>query len=94
MASDDPSGDPRFDAAVDTPEDGTVGPLVCVPLQFRGIVLGVARAFPERPADASPELAEVLGAALSAALRNVILYRSLVETIDEVAEARRENRGA
>ncbi len=93
VASDDPVGDPRFDAAVDTPADGIPGPLVCVPLQFRGTVLGIARAFPEQPADASPELAEVLGAALSAAVRNVILYRSLVETIDEVAEARRASRG-
>jgi hypothetical protein len=33
---------------------------------------------------------EVLAAALSAAVRNVLLYRSLVDTIDEVARARRE----
>jgi hypothetical protein len=32
----------------------------------------------------------VLGAALSAAVRNVLLYRSLVESIEEVARARKE----
>jgi hypothetical protein len=32
----------------------------------------------------------VLTAALSAAVRNVLLYRSLVESIEEVAAARRE----
>ncbi len=90
IASDDPSRDPRFDANVDTPADGQLGPFICVPLRFRGSVLGVARAFPEDAAAASPELAEVLAAALSAAVRNVVLYRSLVETIDEVAEVRRK----
>ena len=35
---------------------------------------------------------EVLSAALSAAVRNVLLYRSLVESIEEVAEARRQAR--
>ena len=34
--------------------------------------------------------APVLAAALSAAVRNVLLYRSLVESIDEVAAARRD----
>jgi hypothetical protein len=33
---------------------------------------------------------ELLTAVLSAAVRNVLLYRSLLETIDEVADARRE----
>lgn len=90
VASDDASQDPRYDTAVDTPADGVPGPLVCAPLQFRGKPLGLVRAFPERAEDASPELAEVIAAALSAAVRNVLLYRSLVATIDEVAEARRE----
>jgi DNA-binding response OmpR family regulator len=90
IASDDPSLDPRFEPEVDTPSDGRSGPFVCVPLQFRGIVLGVARVFPEDASAAAPELAEVLAATLSAAVRNVILYRSLVETIDEVAEVRRK----
>ena len=39
---------------------------------------------------ASPRTAEVLGAALSAAVRNVLLYRSLVDSIEEVARARQE----
>jgi hypothetical protein len=32
----------------------------------------------------------VLGAALSAAVRNVLLYRSLLESIEELARVRRE----
>ena len=57
-----------------------------------GRTLGVFRAFPESGAEASPALAELLSAALSAAVRNVLLYRSLVQTIEEVAAARREGR--
>ena len=37
-------------------------------------------------------LAEVLGAALSAAVRNVFLYRSLVDSMNELADARRADR--
>jgi len=93
VASDDPAADPRFEAGIDTPEDGSPGPLLCGPLRFRGKTLGIFRAFPERPEDASPGVGEVLAAALSAAVRNVLLYRSLVDTIDEVARARREGQG-
>lgn len=93
VASDAPGRDPRFLAAVDTPQDAAEGPLVCGPIRFRGRTLGLFRAFPENAADASPALAELLSAALSAAVRNVLLYRSLVETLGEVAEARREARG-
>ncbi|HEX2486540.1 MAG TPA: response regulator [Myxococcota bacterium] len=90
VASGDPAADPRFDPAVDTPADGRPGPLLCGALRFRGKVLGVFRAFPEAAGAPSPRTGEVLSAALSAAVRNVLLYRSLVESIDEVARARRE----
>ncbi|MGI9430920.1 MAG: GAF domain-containing protein, partial [Myxococcota bacterium] len=90
VASGDPTGDPRFVREVDTPADGIAGPLICAPLRFRGKPLGVLRVFPGDACDAIPELAEVASAALSVAVRNVLLYRSLVETIDEVANARRE----
>ncbi len=89
VASADPTTHPHFDAKVDTPSDGRPGPLVCGALRFRGKPIGVFRAFPAQGADAAPELAELIGSALSAAVRNVLLYRSLVETIEEVAEARR-----
>jgi len=92
VASADPAADPRFDAEVDTPADGRVGPLLCGALRFRGKVLGVFRAFPEAAGAPSARTGEVLSAALSAAVRNVLLYRSLVESIDEVARARREGR--
>jgi DNA-binding response OmpR family regulator len=90
VASGAPAEDPRFDAAVDTPEGGGTGPLLAVPLRFRGRTLGVFRAFPARPEAAAPRTAEVLGAALSAVVRNVLLYRSLVESIEDLAQARRE----
>ena len=90
VASDAPARDARFAPAVDTPEDGAARPFVCGPIRFRGRTLGVFRLFPERGAEASPALAELLSAALSAAVRNVLLYRSLVQTIEEVAVARRE----
>jgi DNA-binding response OmpR family regulator len=93
VASADPSSDPRFDPAIDTPADGRSGPLLCGALRFRGKVLGVFRAFPEGREAPSPRTGEVLSAALSAAVRNVLLYRSLVESIDEVARARREAQG-
>jgi DNA-binding response OmpR family regulator len=92
VATADPASDPRFDAEVDTPEDGRSGPLLCLPLRFRGKVLGVFRAFAPDGAGVSPRTGEVLSAAMSAAVRNVLLYRSLVETIEEVARARRESR--
>lgn len=92
VASADPAADPRFDVEVDTPADGRAGPLLCGALRFRGKVLGVFRAFPEAAGAPSARTGEVLSAALSAAVRNVLLYRSLVESIDEVARARREGR--
>jgi DNA-binding response OmpR family regulator len=90
VASPQPDADPLFDAEVDTPEDGRSGPFVCGPVRFRGKSLGVYRVFPEDPDAAQPATGEVLTAALSAAVRNVLLYRSLVESIEEVAAARRE----
>jgi FixJ family two-component response regulator len=90
VAADRPAADPRFDPQVDTPEDGRPGPLLCVPLRVRGKVLGVVRAFPEEGTSASPRVGEVLVATLSAAVRNVLLYRSLIESIDDVARARRD----
>jgi hypothetical protein len=93
VASDAPARDPRFVAAVDTPEDAVAGPLLCGPIRFRGRTLGLFRVFPASAAEASPALGELLSAALSAAVRNVLLYRSLVQTIEEVAVARREARG-
>ena len=76
--------------SADTPEGGAVGPLLVLPIRFRGRTLGVCRVFSADPRAASPRTAEVLGAALSAAVRNVLLYRSLVESIEEVARARKE----
>jgi len=90
VASPDPAADPRFEAGIDTPEDGRTRPFLCGPLRFRDKTLGVFRVFPERAEDASAEVGEMLVACLSAAIRNVLLYRSLLETIEEVALARRE----
>ncbi|MFQ5425639.1 MAG: GAF domain-containing protein [Gaiellales bacterium] len=92
VATDHPDKDPRFEAAVDTPANGAIRPFVCVPIQIRGKTLGVLRAFPTEGQSASAQTAEVLSAAMSAAVRNVLLYRSLLESIDEVARARRESR--
>ena len=90
-ASRAPAADPRFDASSDTPEGRGAGPLLVVPLRFRGRTLGVCRIFTADPNAASPRTAEVLGAALSAAVRNVLLYRSLVDSIEEVARARKDS---
>ena len=94
VATDRPRADPRFDPDVDTPENGAIGPLLCVPLHWRSKVLGVVRAFPQGGAAASARTGEVISAALSAAVRNLLLYRSLLESIEDLAEARREARGA
>ena len=93
VATDHPESDPRFDPDMDTPEEGAVGPLLCVPMRLRGKVMGVVRVFPEDGAKVSARSGEVISAALSAAVRNVLLYRSLLESIDEVAKAR-QSRGA
>lgn len=92
VATQDPAADPRFDAEVDTPLSGQVRPMLCLPLQLRGKVVGIFRAFLQDGGVASARTGEVLAATLSAAVRNVLLYRSLVETIEEVAEARRQAR--
>ena len=92
VATQSPELDSRYDPDVDTPEDGTPGPLLCVPIRLRGKVVGLCRAFLPGNVSASPRTGEVIAAALSAAVRNVLLYRSLVESIEEVAEARREAR--
>jgi DNA-binding NarL/FixJ family response regulator len=88
-----PQDDRRFDPAVDTPEDGSPGPLLCIPLRLRGKVVGVARVFPKDAALASARIGEILAAALSAAVRNLLLYRSLVDSIEDLARARREAGG-
>ncbi len=59
---------------------------------MRGKVVGLCRAFLPGDVTASARTGEALAAALSAAVRNVLLYRSLVESIEEMAEARREAR--
>jgi hypothetical protein len=46
--------------------------------------------FPGEQLGASARLAELLAAPLSAATRNVLLYRSLLESVEDVARARRE----
>lgn len=93
VASPEPEQAPRFEAAVDTADDGLLRPLLCVPLRLREKVVGVVRVFLESGSPASPRTAEVLGAAFSAAVRNVLLYRSLLQSIEEVAEARKNARG-
>jgi len=92
VATQSPELDSRYDPDVDTPEDGVPGPLLCVPIRLRGKIVGLFRAFLPSNVSASARTGEVLAAALSAAVRNVLLYRSLVESIEEVAEARREAR--
>ncbi len=93
IASSDPESDPRFDASVDAPCDGRSGPLLIVPVQMRGKTIGLARIHFAAGASVSARTGEVLVAVLSAAVRNVLLYRSLLESIEEVALARREGRG-
>jgi GAF domain-containing protein len=92
VAADHPDRDARFDAEVDTPLDGAVRPLICAPVKMRGKTMGLVRAFLKDGATASAATAEVVSAVISAAVRNVFLYRSLLESIDEVARVRRDQR--
>ena len=92
IATQSPELDSRYDPDSDTPEDGIPGPFLCVPIRLRGKVVGLCRAFLPGDVTASARTGEALAAALSAAVRNVLLYRSLVESIEEVAEARRQAR--
>jgi GAF domain-containing protein len=92
VATEAPERDPRFDPEVDTAEDGCARPLLCLPLRLRGQVVGLCRVFLSPGETPSARTGEMLAAALSAAVRNVLLYRSLVESIEEVAEARRQAR--
>jgi DNA-binding NarL/FixJ family response regulator len=94
ISTDRPEEDDRFDAGVDTPADGKLGPLLVLPLVIRGRVLGLVRIHPEREQAASARTGELLAAALSAALRNTLLYRSLLEAVDDVAAARRTSGGS
>jgi FixJ family two-component response regulator len=90
VATPDPVSDSRFDPEVDTPADGAPGPFIAAPLRMRGKVLGVVRVFASPGSDTSARVAEVLTSVLSAAIRNVLLYRSLLESIDDLARARAE----
>ncbi len=90
VACADPAADPRFDAEVDTPEDGQASPLLCGPVRFRGRNLGVFRAFFAADARPAARIGEVLSAVLSAAVRETLLYRSLIDSIEELAQARRD----
>lgn len=91
IASPGAGEDLRCDAAVDTPADGAARPLWLLPVRFRGRPLGLCRVFSEAGFDGlAPRTGELVATALSAAVRNVLLYRSLVESIEEVAQVRRE----
>lgn len=92
VAAPTPQDDLRFDSEVDTPSDGVIRPVLCLPIKLRGKVVGLLRVFPEQERAASPRTGEVLAAAFSAAVRNVLLYRSLLQSIEEVADARRRAR--
>jgi len=91
VACPDPAADPRFDAEVDRPEEGAPGAFLCLPLHFRHRTVGLVRLFLAEGTEPSLRTAEVATAALSAALRSVLLYRSLRSSIDEVARIRRES---
>jgi len=93
VACADPVGDSRFDPTVDAPCDGKAGSLLCVPLQLRGKTVGLARIHRPAGTSVSARTGEVLASVLSAAVRNVLLYRSVLEGIEAVAEARRDARG-
>lgn len=90
VAVDVPEEEGRFRAAVDTASDGVARPYLCVPIKLREKLVGVLRVFLEPGHRTSPRTGEVLAAAFSAAVRNVLLYRSLVQSIEEMAEARRQ----
>jgi FixJ family two-component response regulator len=92
VAAPHPEQDARFKPSIDTPADGETRPYLCIPLKLRDKVVGLLRVFLEPGAPASARTAEVLAAAFSAALRNMLLYRSLLQSIEEVAQARRESR--
>ena len=92
VATDAPDQDPRFDPEVDTPEGGEATPMLCVPISFRNKTMGVMRVFLESGVSASARTGEILAAAISAAVRNALLHRGLLDCVDEVAKARRENR--
>jgi CheY-like chemotaxis protein len=89
LAAAQPAAEAGFAAAIDTPADGAAGPLYLLPLSIRGKVLGLARVHPESAAAVSAGTGEALAAALSAALRSALLYRSLLDAVDDVAAARR-----
>lgn len=93
IAASDPEQDPRYDIEVDAPVDGKPGPLLAVPVKLRGKTVGLCRIHLAAGAIVSARTGELLVAVLSAAVRNLLLYRSLLESIEEVAEARREARG-
>jgi GAF domain-containing protein len=92
VAVEDVSSDDRFDPEIDTPSDGLARPYLCLPIKLSGKVVGVLRVFLEEGKPASPRTAEILAAAFSAAVRIVLMYRSLLQSIEEVADARRQAR--
>lgn len=93
VVADRPAEDARWDPRVDTAADGTPRGLLCAPIKLRDKGVGVLRVFYEVGRPPSPRTAEVLSAAFSAAVRNVLLYRNLLQSIEELATARREARG-
>ncbi|MFB0978430.1 MAG: response regulator [Myxococcota bacterium] len=90
VAVSDPEQDPRYDASVDAPVDEKPGALLAVPLKLRGKSVGLCRLHFAQGSVISAGTGEMLAAVLSAAVRNVLLYRSLLESIEEVAQVRRE----
>ena len=90
VAVSDPEQDPRYDASVDAPVDEKPGALLAVPLKLRGKSVGLCRLHLAQGSVISAGTGEMLAAVLSAAVRNVLLYRSLLESIEEVAQVRRE----
>ncbi|MBW2542663.1 MAG: GAF domain-containing protein [Deltaproteobacteria bacterium] len=92
VATDEPGQDPRFDPEVDTPEGGEATAMLCIPISFRNKTMGVMRAFLEPGVSASARTGEILAATMSAAVRNALLHRGLLDCVDEIAKARKESR--
>lgn len=88
----DPSREEGFDPEVDAPAAGPAGPLAVLPLRLRGRSVGVVRVFAAK--EPLRDAADTLEVAFSAAARTALLYRSLLEAIDDLARARRESRTA
>jgi GAF domain-containing protein len=92
MMVNDPAAEPRFQAALEWPEKGTIRNLIAAPLMLSNSTIGVLRLLNRREGGFSADdgrLLKDIADSLAVAIRNLQLYEQLQKSVGEVVAMNR-----